>query len=169
MFKDYYAILEISFPSDEKQIKAAYRQQSLKWHPDRNIGRNTEEEMKAINEAYAILSRPDSKQRYDIEYIRFRQQTTEKQRPAYKQYQEQSYDSHSDDKQWEYAYDVKDENLKNDINNARRTAEEYVKAFMSSLKADVKSAAKGAWDGAMPYIISALIMPIFILLFQTCS
>ena len=56
MFKDYYAILEISFPSDEKEIKAAYRQQSLKWHPDRNIGRNTEEEMKAINEAYAILS-----------------------------------------------------------------------------------------------------------------
>ena len=149
MFKDYYAILEISFPSDEKEIKAAYRQQSLKWHPDRNIGRNTEEEMKAINEAYAILSRPDSKQRYDIEYIRFRQQTTEKQRSAYKQYTEQSYSSHSDDKQWEYAYDVKDENLKNDINNART--------------------AKGALEGAFPYIISALIMPIFILLFQTCS
>lgn len=169
MFKDYYAILEILFPSDEKEIKAAYRQQSLKWHPDRNIGRNTEEEMKAINEAYAILSRPDSKQRYDIEYIRFRQQTTEKQRSVYKQYTEQSYSSYSDDKQWEYAYDVKDENLKNDINNARKTAEEYVKAFMSSLKTDAKLAVKGALDGALPYIISALIMPILILLFQTCS
>lgn len=169
MFKDYYVILEISFPSDEKQIKAAYRQQSLKWHPDRNIGRTTEEEMKAINEAYAILSEPDSKQRYDIEYIRFRQQTTEKQQSAHKQYTKQTYDCHSDDKQWEYAYNVKDENLKNDINNARKTAEEYVKAFMSSLKTDAKSAAKGALDGALPYIISALIMPIFILLFQTCS
>lgn len=169
MFKDYYAILEISFPSDEGEIKAAYRKQSLKWHPDKNIGRNTEEEMKAINEAYAILSKPDSKQRYDIEYIRFRQQTAEKQQPAYKQYTEQSYGSHSDDKQWEYAYDVKDENLKNDIQNARKSAEEYVKAFMSSLKADVKSAAKGAWNGALPYIISGVILLIFIPFVQMCS
>lgn len=169
MFKDYYAILEISFPSNENEIKAAYRQLSLKWHPDRNIGRNTEEEMKAINEAYAILSKPDSKQRYDIEYIRFRQQTTGKQQPAYSQCTKQTDSNQSADKQWEYAYDVKDENLKNDIHNARKSAEEYVKDFMVSLKADAKSAAKGAWDGALPYIISALIMPIFILLFQTCS
>lgn len=161
MFKDYYAILDISFPSDENEIKSSYRKQSLKWHPDRNIGRNTEEKMKAINEAYEILSKSDSKRRYDIEYIKFRHQVIQE--------QQYDYSNQSYDKQWEYAYDVKDENLKNDIHNARRSAEEYVKNFMTSLKSDANLAVKGAAKGAMPYIISAFIMPIFMLLYQTCS
>lgn len=77
--------------------------------------------------------------------------------------------NHSNHKQWEYAYDVKDENLKDDINNARKSAEEYVKAFMASLKADAKSAAKGALKGALPYIISGVILLVFTLFVQMCS
>ena len=169
MFKDYYAILEISFPSDEKEIKAAYRKQSLRWHPDRNSDRNTEEEMKAVNEAYAILSKPDLKEKYDIEYGIFRKQETEKQQAAYKRNTEQTYGNPSNYKQWEYAYDVKDETLKTDIHNARKSAEEYVKAFMSSLKTDAKSAAKGALSGALPYILGGIISLLLIPLVQMCS
>lgn len=164
MFKDYYAILEISFPSDEKEIKAAYRKQSLKWHPDRNPGKNTEEEMKSVNEAYTILSKPDLKRKYDAEYTVFRKQKRANQNITYTRNTERTYN-----KQWEYAYDVKDENLKNDINNARKSSEEYVKAFMASLKTDAKSAAKGALKGAMPYIISGVILLVFTLFVQMCS
>lgn len=168
MFKDYYAILEISFPSDEKEIKTAYRKQSLKWHPDRNPGKNTEDEMKSVNEAYTILSKPDLKRKYDAEYTVFRKQKRSNQNITTRN-TEETYNKQPHYKQWEYAYDVKDENLKHDINNARKSSEEYVKAFMASLKTDAKSAAKGALKGALPYIISGVILLVFTLFVQMCS
>ena len=68
MFKDYYSILGIPENVTPKQIKAAYRTQSLKWHPDKNPDRDTTEQMKDINEAYSILSNADTRARYDKEY-----------------------------------------------------------------------------------------------------
>lgn len=168
MFKDYYAILNIEFPSNAKEIKSAYRKQSLKWHPDKNIGQDTEEEMKDINEAYNILFKPDSKQRYDNEYIIFkrRKKTRVNTDPesipnVYKN--QSSYSS------WEYDYNIKDEHLKNDINNARKSAEEYVRNFIASLKLNTTTAAKGAWNGALPYIVTGVIMTILVYILQTCS
>lgn len=39
---------------------------ALKWHPDKNIGNPEAEKMfKDVGEAYAILSDPQKKQRYD--------------------------------------------------------------------------------------------------------
>lgn len=54
-FKDYYKILEICFPSNDDEIKTAYRRMSLKWHPDKNPGIDTSNLMIDINEAYYIL------------------------------------------------------------------------------------------------------------------
>mgnify|MGYP006959225040 CR=1 FL=1 len=97
------------------------------------------------------------------------QRATEEQQSAYRQFTKQNYGSQLHNKEWEYAYCVKDENLKNDIHNARKSAEEYVKAFMSSLKADAKSAVKGASEGALPYIIGGFILLVFIPFAQMCS
>ena len=55
MFKDYYAILEIDVTASEEDIKAAFKKQALKWHPDRNIGKDTTSIMQDINEAKLIL------------------------------------------------------------------------------------------------------------------
>lgn len=70
--KDYYKILGIpKDTSDENAIKKAYRKAALKWHPDK-WGNATDEEkkhadkmFKDLGEAYAVLSDPKKKQRYD--------------------------------------------------------------------------------------------------------
>ncbi len=63
---DYYAVLEVERSADGQAIKAAYRRLALKYHPDRNRGdAEAEEKFKAINEAYAVLSDPDKRGRYD--------------------------------------------------------------------------------------------------------
>ena len=63
---DYYAVLEVERTADAKAVKAAYRKLALTYHPDRNPGnREAEEKFKAINEAYAVLSDPQKRDRYD--------------------------------------------------------------------------------------------------------
>ena len=50
--ENYYNLLEIDKNSDEETIKKAYKQQALRFHPDRNIDNKEESEIKtAIGEA----------------------------------------------------------------------------------------------------------------------
>ena len=63
---DYYAILEVERTADDKTIKTSYRKLALTYHPDRNRGNDeAEEKFKSINEAYAVLSDPEKRARYD--------------------------------------------------------------------------------------------------------
>lgn len=63
---DYYELLQIQRDADGKTIKASYRKLALAYHPDRNPGdKEAEEKFKAINEAYAVLSDPEKRSRYD--------------------------------------------------------------------------------------------------------
>ena len=65
--KDYYETLGVSRDADEKAIKRAYRRLAMKYHPDRNPGKQKEanERFKEINEAYAILGDPEKRNQYD--------------------------------------------------------------------------------------------------------
>ena len=64
--RDYYEILEISKNATAEEIKKAYRQKALKFHPDKNPGDKTaEDKFKEAAEAYEVLSNPDKKARYD--------------------------------------------------------------------------------------------------------
>lgn len=65
--KDYYKILGVSRDTDEKAIKRAYRRLAMKFHPDRNPGKQKEanEKFKEINEAYAVLGDPEKRKQYD--------------------------------------------------------------------------------------------------------
>ena len=66
MAADYYETLGVDRHADAAAIKAAYRKLALKYHPDKNPGnREAEDRFKAINEAYAVLSDPEKRQRYD--------------------------------------------------------------------------------------------------------
>ena len=65
--KNYYEILGVSRDADEKAIKSAFRKLAMKYHPDRNPGKQKEanEQFKEINEAYAVLGDPEKRKQYD--------------------------------------------------------------------------------------------------------
>jgi molecular chaperone DnaJ len=64
--RDYYEILGVAKDADEKLIKKAFREQSLKYHPDRNPNdKNAEEQFKTVAEAYEVLSSAEKRKLYD--------------------------------------------------------------------------------------------------------
>ena len=64
--RDFYEILEVSKDSSPEEIKKAYRQKAIKYHPDKNPGKKeAEEKFKEAAEAYEVLSDADKKRRYD--------------------------------------------------------------------------------------------------------
>lgn len=69
-FVDYYALLEISFPATEQEIKTAYRKMARALHPDMHPDEVEfyTEKFKAITEAYETLSHPFKKGTYDLRY-----------------------------------------------------------------------------------------------------
>ena len=64
--RDYYEVLGLDKSADEAAIKKAYRSLAKKYHPDMNPGdAEAEKNFKEVNEAYAVLSDPEKKSRYD--------------------------------------------------------------------------------------------------------
>ena len=63
--KDYYEVLGVPKEASEKDIKSAYRKLAMKYHPDRSDAPDAEEKFKELSEAYAVLSDPDKRQKYD--------------------------------------------------------------------------------------------------------
>jgi molecular chaperone DnaJ len=64
--KDYYETLGVSRDASEADIKKAFRQLALKYHPDRNPdNKESEETFKGINEAYSCLIDAEKRTNYD--------------------------------------------------------------------------------------------------------
>ena len=64
--RDYYEVLGLQKGASEDEIKKAFRKLAMKYHPDKNPGdKEAEEKFKEINEAYAVLSDPEQKSKYD--------------------------------------------------------------------------------------------------------
>ncbi|CAI5760668.1 unnamed protein product [Candida verbasci] len=63
--KDYYQILGVEKTSSEKEIKSAYRQLTLKYHPDKNNDSKAHDKFIEIGEAYEVLSNKEKRKNYD--------------------------------------------------------------------------------------------------------
>ncbi len=64
--KDFYRTLGVARDAPPDEIKKAYRQQALKYHPDRNPGnKEAEEKFKEAAEAYSVLCDPEKRSVYD--------------------------------------------------------------------------------------------------------
>lgn len=64
--RDYYEVLGVDREAAEIEIKRAYREKARQFHPDINPdSAGAEDRFKEINEAYAVLSDPRARTRYD--------------------------------------------------------------------------------------------------------
>ena len=64
--KHYYSLLQIEKTASGEEIKKAYRELALKYHPDLNQSSDGEEKFKKVNEAYSVLSDSEKKMHYDL-------------------------------------------------------------------------------------------------------
>ncbi|MFH1339185.1 MAG: molecular chaperone DnaJ [Candidatus Omnitrophota bacterium] len=66
--RDYYEILGVSKSASLDEVKKAYRELALRFHPDRvpaDQKKEAEEKFKEISESYAVLSDPQKRALYD--------------------------------------------------------------------------------------------------------
>ncbi|WP_426094070.1 J domain-containing protein [Flavobacterium sp. DSR2-3-3] len=166
MFVNYYALLEIDEKSVAKEIKIAFKKQALKWHPDRNLGNDTNKRMQEINEAYLILNDLEARKRYSIEYQNFKQ--------FLQKSKHKDLESQKSEKSYEYSnYEVKDEILNKWINRAKKQAIELAKQTIEDFKGIVSIGVKSAKDEIIKRIVPNLIIGIVIslisVLYKSCS
>ena len=63
---NHWAVLGLDPGADPQALKRAFRQQARRWHPDLNGNDpHAEEQFKAVNEAYAVLSDPQRRQQWE--------------------------------------------------------------------------------------------------------
>lgn len=87
---NYYNILGVSPTATDREIKLAFKQLAIQYHPDKHQG-NTyfEEQFKIVNEAYQVLSDPQKRAFHDLrlQYVRD-QERIRQQRTRYTQTRE---------------------------------------------------------------------------------
>lgn len=102
--QEAYQILEISEQANSEEIKKAYKAKAKKYHPDIYQGDKefASEKMKQINEAYALLCKPnvstysEHSSNYDAEYYARAQKAREEAERAYREFEEEMRKIHEE-------------------------------------------------------------------------
>lgn len=65
--KDYYELLGVKRNAPDEVIKRAFKKLARRYHPDLNPGdKKAEDRFKEISEAYAVLSDPEKRRKFDL-------------------------------------------------------------------------------------------------------
>lgn len=169
MFKDYYAILAIHQDATREEIKAAFKRQAIKWHPDKYPGMDTTRQMQEINEAYLILKDAEARERYDIEYKRFthfREQQKEQQKAKTEEKESQQK---KEQQNTTTDYTVVDDILKKWMENAQKQAVALAQQTIKDMKGVAGAAASGCVGGIIQLIIVTVILNLIILIVRSCN
>lgn len=68
-FTNYYIVLGVKNTASAEEIKAAFRELAKKYHPDKNPNNKAAEELfKEVQQAYATLSNPAKRKKYDLKF-----------------------------------------------------------------------------------------------------
>ena len=79
---DYYAMLDVPPTATSAEIRRAYHRLARKYHPDLNQQLpGSDQRIKRLNEAYAILSDPARRATYDADRAKRGQQSQPPQEP----------------------------------------------------------------------------------------
>jgi DnaJ-class molecular chaperone len=160
MFKDYYNVLEIKKSASQSEIKASFKKQAIRWHPDRNLNTDTTEKMQEINEACLILKDQDARQRYDLEYEKFN---------IYKDKSNNNQNKTKSKKTYE-EYQFEDETLKKWMQNAKNQAVELAKQTIKEMAELSINATKEAGSKMIETFISYSLAGLLIMiLFRACN
>jgi curved DNA-binding protein CbpA len=159
MFVDYYSVLEVKETASLEEIKKAFKIQAIKWHPDKNLDSDTHEMMQLINEAYLILKDEEARNRYDIEYQKFK---AFKQRKTEATRQEPKTSKRTEKEKYHYKeYNYDDEILNNWVQNAKRQAVDLAKQAIRDFKGMSAAGAKGAAKGCYTQLLAQIAIGIF--------
>jgi curved DNA-binding protein CbpA len=171
VFKDYYKILDIPVFATPEEIKQAFRNQAIRWHPDRNPDMDTTIHMQEINEAYLILKDAEAKARYDVEYKRFtyfRQQRQEQKKEKAKTSEKESKQTKEEQNTTTH-YAVDDDILKKWMENAQKQAVALAQQTIRDMKGVAGAAASGCLSGIIQLVIVTVVLNLIVLIFRSCN
>ncbi|XP_054721124.1 dnaJ homolog subfamily C member 10-like [Uloborus diversus] len=63
---DYYELLGISKDADNREIRKAFKKLALKFHPDKNKDKDSQDKFISINKAYEVLKDEETRKKYDL-------------------------------------------------------------------------------------------------------
>jgi curved DNA-binding protein CbpA len=173
MFIDYYAVLNVTIDADSAEIKIAFKNQALKWHPDKNPGVDTTQRMQLINEAYLILKDLDARQRYNIEYLNYKKRQNQANQKTHKenQWEEKVKSQENFNQRFEDdSYEIFDEQLKKWMSNARNQAVNLAKQTIDDIRGMSKVGGQAIVDAALGGVVKYFVWGIIMfLIFKACQ
>lgn len=68
-YATHYEVLKLPRNCTQKDIKSAFIKLSKEYHPDKNVDSSTHNQFVRLNEAYTVLSRPETRREYDLTLV----------------------------------------------------------------------------------------------------
>lgn len=148
-FEDFYALLAVDVSATPEDIRQAFRAKIREWHPDVNPASDATAHTQRLIVAYKILNDPESRTRYDTEYLKRYSRRT----PRESVNASTRKDARRETATSATGPDFSDPVLERWINIARREAKEEWRQFASEFKG-ASTAALGAVAG--PFVIMVI-------------